>query len=372
MFDIRFFQKIDALKTKIVREGRTALSVVEVAHALETARDPRPHVCNVETTNVCNMKCKMCPRTTLMSRGPQALTEEDFVQVLDQVRPHSPEELQEFWKFITSRYDMDVNEKSENGFYFSVVARCLILHGYGEPLLDPQLVNRVREATARNIPTYLSCVPANLTVARAEALMQAGLTVLKVSIDGLNDEAMKAIRGPRNNFQESFRTVLDVLNLKKEKGFKTLIVPTMISFSESPEAREQHRRFLELWEGRDAWAYVKSQDNRWLYEEKDEKPVNRSHYAAQFCEQPWLALTVMANGDVVPCMQDYNTELKLGNIHEQTLEEIWNGEAYRRFREYHVTGNFPPGHKCVSRCDQKKIYQYLTTENEVRSEEPTP
>lgn len=371
MFDIRFFQKIDALKTKIVQEGRAAVSVTEAVRALDTLRDPQPYVFNVETTNVCNMKCKMCPRTTLMSRGPQSLTEEDFIGVLDQVRPHSPEELQAFWKFVTDRYDMDVREKSENGFYFSIVSRCLTLHGYGEPLLDPHLVNRVREASARNIPTYLSCVPANLTVARAEALMAAGLTVLKVSIDGLDDAAQKAIRGPRNNFEESFRTVLEVLRMKKEKGFKTLVVPTMISLSEGPEARAQHRRFLDLWEGHDVWAYVKSQDNRWYFEEQTDKPTNHSHYAAQFCEQPWIALTVMANGDVVPCTQDYNTEMKMGNIRENTLEEIWNGDAYRRFREYHVTGQFPPGHKCVSRCDQKKIYQYLGNGQEARPTEPT-
>ena len=34
------------------------------------------------------------------------------------------------------------NEISENGFYFSVVSRCLILHGYGEPFLDKYLIKK--------------------------------------------------------------------------------------------------------------------------------------------------------------------------------------------------------------------------------------
>ena len=53
------------------------------------------------------------------------------------------------------------------------------------------------------------------------------------------------------------------------------------------------------------------------------------------------------------------TEMILGNVNEQSLEEIWNGETYRKFRSMHVTGQFPKGHKCNERCDQKKLYQYL-------------
>ena len=44
---------------------------------------------------------------------------------------------------------------------------------------------------------------------------------------------------------------------------------------------------------------------------------------------------------------------------EVSLEEIWNGESYKKLRKMHVTGKFPEGHKCLERCDQKKIFQYL-------------
>ena len=36
------------------------------------------------------------------------------------------------------------NEISENGFYFSVVSKCLVLHGYGEPFLDKYLIKRLK------------------------------------------------------------------------------------------------------------------------------------------------------------------------------------------------------------------------------------
>jgi len=48
-----------------------------------------------------------------------------------------------------------------------------------------------------------------------------------------------------------------------------------------------------------------------------------------------------------------------GNVTEQPLEDIWNGENYKMLRHWHVTGDFPKGHKCNERCDQKKLYQRL-------------
>jgi radical SAM protein with 4Fe4S-binding SPASM domain len=87
--------------------------------------------------------------------------------------------------------------------------------------------------------------------------------------------------------------------------------------------------------------------------------ANHSHYEAQYCEFPWTSLTVMADGSVVPCTQDYDTEMVLGNVNEKTLKEIWNGESCKKLRQMHITGKFSKNHKCQERCDQKKLYQYL-------------
>jgi radical SAM protein with 4Fe4S-binding SPASM domain len=62
---------------------------------------------------------------------------------------------------------------------------------------------------------------------------------------------------------------------------------------------------------------------------------------------------------VVTCTQDYNVEMVLGNVREQSLEEIWNGKPYADLRRWHVEGTFPEDHKCSGRCDQKKVCGYL-------------
>lgn len=358
MFDISFFQQTSELKNRILNGDVGSDDIIMIEKALDQMRSKKPHLFNMETTNHCNMTCQMCPRTTLMTRNINWIDKDVFEQVLDQIKPHTEQNLEEFWHFVQKKYGITFDQRSENAFYFYVVARCVILHGYGEPLIDKNITARVQACTDRGIPTYFSCVPANISVKRAESVMKAGLSVLKFSMDALTDEQQKNIRGDHNDFEKSYQTMLDVIKMKKERGYKTLIAPTMIAFNEDEQAHEMHQQFLDLWKGMDVFAYIKSQDNRWYFED-DDTIENRSHYESQYCEYPWTSTTVMADGSAVPCTQDYNCEMAMGNVQETSMEKIWNGENYKALRNWHVTGNFPKGHKCNERCDQKKLYQRL-------------
>lgn len=50
------------------------------------------------------------------------------------------------------------------------------------------------------------------------------------------------------------------------------------------------------------------------------------------CIYPWLSTEVNARGDVTSCHAYY--DLSLGNIYEQSLQEIWRGPKYKEYRTY--------------------------------------
>ena len=189
--------------------------------------------------------------------------------------------------------------------------------------------------------------------------MKAGLDVLKFSLDAMDERKIQKIRGKKANFAESIDKILKIIKFKKENNLKTLLVPCMIDLATEETDIEMHKEFLEFWKDKDVFAYIKSQDNRWLHE-NDKDLKSRSHYSKQYCEYPWLSLTIMADGNVVPCTQISNNELVLGNVKENTLEEIWNGEKYKELRKMHVTGKFPKGHKCNEKCDMNKLYSVFS------------
>ena len=52
----------------------------------------------------------------------------------------------------------------------------------------------------------------------------------------------------------------------------------MISFNNDAKNKEIQQKFLDFWKNEDVYAYVKSQDNRWHFEQ-NKKLENKSHYA---------------------------------------------------------------------------------------------
>lgn len=52
--------------------------------------------------------------------------------------------------------------------------------------------------------------------------------------------------------------------------------------------------------------------------------LNKEH-KKQKCYYPFYMMMIDANGDVLPCCQDWNRHYKLGNLYQNTLWECWTG-----------------------------------------------
>jgi radical SAM protein with 4Fe4S-binding SPASM domain len=357
VFDVDFFMRAYDLKQEIIRAAGTSRrpDPLRVRDQIEAMLGARPFVFNIETTNHCNMRCVMCQRSTDLSRPLRHMDQELFVRLAEQIEPHPAETWSAWQAFVDSRLRVSA-APSENNFYYDIVARSVTLHGFGEPLLDRRLPERVRLLTERAIPSYFSCNPCNIKLDAFERLFDAGLGCVKFALDSLDDAEAKQIRGQRADFSGSYQKILEVLALRKRMRSDTLVVLTMLDFwgEEGPDS--QPRRFLELWKDKDVYAYVKSVDNKWLLRKKGavERALGKdgSHYSRQYCEYPFTSLTVLADGEVVPCTQDINGRWVLGDAREQSLAEIWSSERAKELRRRHILGNFEEEFMCHSRCDQ--------------------
>ncbi len=60
------------------------------------------------------------------------------------------------------------------------------------------------------------------------------------------------------------------------------------------------------------------------------------------CIAPWNEITIKANGDVMFCPDEWITQFKLGNIKNDTIDELWNGDRAKLFRKFLLSnGKFP-------------------------------
>ena len=78
------------------------------------------------------------------------------------------------------------------------------------------------------------------------------------------------------------------------------------------------------------------------------------------CITPWYSTSVRSNGDVLACYafnwhKEEKDSMVVGNINEQTLEQIYSSENMQRFREDHLKQNLDP-HSVCQKCDLWSAY----------------
>ena len=68
------------------------------------------------------------------------------------------------------------------------------------------------------------------------------------------------------------------------------------------------------------------------------------------CRMPWIHAEITAKGDVAPCHSFY--DLVFGNVNHQGILDVWNNEAYKKFRKYMKKNLLPI---CTACC---RYYDY--------------
>lgn len=351
MFDIAFYMRVNDLKKQLSRgEIKDNLSVL---NKLEEFRSKKPVLYNIETTNACNMRCKMCPRTTMMTRSVHTMDRKLFRHIVDQIEPHSPELWDKWEHFVEREYGIPRDAMSENHFFLYIIPRVIQLHGYGDPLLDKNMSEYVAMLTSKGISSYFSCNPANIDIEKTIDMFRNGLDYIKYSIESVDDENHKMIRGEASNFTDSYKKILHLLEIKKEKNYKTTIIITMLDLNRTGQ-KEEFAKLRKAFEGLDVYIYLKSEDQQWY---RQDFHGTQSIHWSEFCKHPWMSMTIKSNGEAAMCMEDFDNEIILGDAGKDLLYDIWNGEKYLQLRNDHIYRT--KGIKCTERCDMKIVGHFL-------------
>jgi len=352
MFDINFYMNVHDIQKKI--DAGERFSKDELFTTFEQFRNKDPVVYNIETTNACNMRCEMCPRTTMMTRPVKTLKKEIFEKIISQLKPFSEPEWQKWETFCNSVYGIPDNAMSENHFFLYIIPKVIQLHGYGDPLLDKNMADYVKLLHENKFFSYFSCNPANINIQTTRQMFDNNLDYIKYSLESVSDTTHKQIRGMASNFSESYKKILELLELKKENGYKTTIIITMLNLNR-PNQMEDFRLLREAFSGKDVYLYLKSEDQQWY--RKDYHGTQSIHWS-EICKHPWMSMTIKSNGEAAMCMEDFNNEIILGDATTETLADIWNGRKYQQFRWDHF--NMSPRIKCIGQCDMSLIGKYCS------------
>ncbi len=279
---------------------------VRLADAIPLAT---PFTMNIFPTNACNFRCNYCAQ----SLGAKLLHDK--------------------YHFVYDTMSMDIFVKAIDQMkQFSEPFKLLSFMGHGEPLLHkalPEMIRMVREAgVAKRIEIITN--GACLTHTLSEQLIDAGLSRLRVSLQGLSAKKYWEVSGVQIDFDafvDELRYFYAIRNGSK------LFVKIVDSSLEEGEEQSFYDLFGEFTD-RMYIEHIKPVYDGVAYDTlPDEVTIDRygnSHEKRIVCPLAFYMLALWPNGDVVPCDAIYKPVV-LGNVQKDDLVEMWNGQSLRKF-----------------------------------------
>jgi MoaA/NifB/PqqE/SkfB family radical SAM enzyme len=216
---------------------------------------------------------------------------------------------------------------------------CKDLHLYhsGEPLLNRDIFKIIKYASAFT-KTNISTHGNTLTEEKAKKLIESGISVIIVSIDGMTQEIYERYR-VGGDLKKVLKGLELLQHYNARAGSRVRINPQFIVAGYNNHEIDKFRE------------YCKS-----LGLEPSLKPLNFKSKEFLFDKEKakgCLAMKdgvfdILLDGSAVLCCQDYNAIKAFGNIYEQEVIDIWDSEEYKSCRQGVVSGNAPQF--CIEWC----------------------
>ena len=263
----------------------------------------RPKNVIIENTNICNARCQMCPYE-LMNRKKEHMSMSLFVNIL--------------------------HAASKAGIPH------ITLCGYGEPLTDPFLLERLDSCKSLGITVSFYTNASLLTEERAHQLISHGLHHINISFDSLNKEKFESLR--RNlHFERVLTNIASFIAIRNKSKAKTSILITAKDFN--MENLREIREFYSFWQDR-IDPEMDVVDVGFTDERRNAEAfgydIKRKNVEFRFpCVILWTTLVVMVNGDVVLCNFDYDGAMVIGNLGVEDIAEVWE-KKMQVYREMHL------------------------------------
>ena len=278
----------------------------ELAYALNRKIPSFPLIFQIQTVDLCNGSCIMCPNSTMTKKKQCAMTDQLYQKIIHEIATESK-------------------------------GRFLFLFLQNEPLLDRTIAQKIRLAknTESNIQTYFITNGSLCTREVIRELEEADLDLIAFSVDGLSKETYEKIRpnfkydAVMENLENALRSRLDVC----------------VKFTLQKENEQELKAFRRYWRQRQVPVDINVVSNRTgcltNYDEifvpppysNIKKTIGKVYLKfVKCCPQTLTTFNILSNGDVLLCCNDFKRTTVLGNITDTSIKEIWNGEQYKEVR----------------------------------------
>ncbi len=283
-------------------------------HSLDRGID-FPTEIQIQTITSCNASCVMCPYPEVSKEFPLGrMSEEVYDRIIDECAQESG--LRRIEPFLMN-----------------------------EAFTDKRIIELISK-TKQKVPHAMVTVTTNgspLTPSVSDRLVKTGLDAIWFSFNGANPETYEKIMGIP--YDKVKRNLDYLLNIKPPD------LHVFVNMIETELMAPEIEQNIRYWQSRGVQAgsspLVNRAGNVTNFNDLNYKPI--SNHPVRTCELPFYKMYIIHNGDVVLCCMDWRRTQVVGNVMQQSIRDIWNGQEYRRIRQLHIEGRDAELELC-SRC----------------------
>jgi MoaA/NifB/PqqE/SkfB family radical SAM enzyme len=210
------------------------------------------------------------------------------------------------------------------------------LQGYGEPLLDPDILKRIRYVKNLGPKVVMNTNASLLSENKARNLIENGLDEIFISLDAFSKENYEMIRPPLD--YDSVRHNVDTLHSIR-KSMNSASPRINLTFTIQDGNDNEADKFYRYWKDRCdnvIIAYARNWAERLDVSSRNSPHIHNLHRRNYNpCESLWKILYVQVDGRVALCCDDYEGTVILGNLNSSSLADVWMGDKSRAYRKAH-------------------------------------
>jgi len=222
----------------------------------------------------------------------------------------------------------------------------LILYFQGEPFMNKSFFDMVSYAKSKKIFTTTSTNGHFLSRENAMNTVNSGLDRLIISLDGLDQSTYEKYR-VGGQFKQVKQGIKNLVEAKKElHKSHPFIVIQFIVFKTNEHQLEEAKKLKKLFgvdkvEIKTAQVYSSEDKNQLIpnnkkhrrYKQNEQGEWEIKKTVPNKCKRMWRAAVVTWDAQVVPCCFDKDADFQMGNLLQNSFEEIKNNEKYTQFRQ---------------------------------------
>lgn len=281
----------------------------------------KPFTLLIEPSNYCNFRCISCFQS---------------IQCDNYLKEHRGLMSMDTYQEVIKQFQAWEGER----------LKVLKLSLYGEPFTHPEFCEMLRIAKESEIAERIETTTnaSLITEAVAEKLVEYGIDYIRVSIYGGNQKRYEEVTNTENvDIETIYENLNRIQKIKKERGVNKPFVSAKMLDTFTEENQEFLDRFSKVadevyidkphnWVAHEEKSFIGS-----LYKKEQEdalkKDLEKTMSERIACPMPFTTLAVRSDGAVSPCCVDWIGGTNLGNLLEENIKDIWNGEAMYQFRK---------------------------------------